>query len=84
MVPDRLGLEQAMKSVLSPCQFRALLSAGFAAPAIFAEIGHRADRLGVVLDAILGLLFLDERRSGANWAGAALIAAGAALVALKV
>ncbi len=42
------------------------------------------DKLSVVLDAIFGAVFLGEKLSGLNWAGVALIAAGAILVALKV
>ncbi len=42
------------------------------------------DKLSVVLVAIFGALFLGEKLSGLNWAGVALIAAGAILVALKV
>ncbi|MGO4573193.1 EamA family transporter [Microvirga sp. 2TAF3] len=41
------------------------------------------DKLSVVLVAIFGVLFLGERLSGLNWAGIALIAAGAVLVAYK-
>ena len=41
------------------------------------------DKLSVVFVAVLGVTFLDERLSGVNWAGVALIAAGAVLVALK-
>ena len=39
------------------------------------------DKLSVVLVAVFGALFLGERLSGTNWAGVALIAAGAVLVA---
>ncbi len=41
------------------------------------------DKLSVVLVAVFGALFLGERLSGANWAGVALIAAGAVLVAYR-
>jgi transporter family protein len=41
------------------------------------------DKLSVVFVAVIGVAFLGERLSGANWAGVALIAAGAVLVALK-
>ena len=41
------------------------------------------DKLSVVLVAVFGVLFLGERLSGANWAGVALIAAGAVLVAWR-
>lgn len=41
------------------------------------------DKLGVVLVAVFGAAFLGERLSAANWAGVALIAAGAVLVAYR-
>jgi transporter family protein len=41
------------------------------------------DKLSVVLVAVFGALFLGERLSGTNWAGVALIAAGAVLVAWR-
>jgi transporter family protein len=41
------------------------------------------DKLSVVLVAIFGVIFLGEHLSLPNWAGVALIAAGAALVAYK-
>ena len=41
------------------------------------------DKLSVVLVAVFGVMFLGERLSGINWAGIALIAAGAVLVAYK-
>ncbi len=41
------------------------------------------DKLSVVLVAIFGVTFLGERLTLANWAGIALIAAGAILVAWK-
>ncbi|WP_425068274.1 EamA family transporter [Reyranella sp.] len=58
------------------CYFRAL------------KIGDAArvapiDKLSIVLVAVFGVLFLGEKLSGANWAGVALIAAGALLVAYK-
>ena len=42
------------------------------------------DKLSVVLVAIFGVVFLGERLSLPNWAGVALIAAGAVLVAVKI
>jgi transporter family protein len=58
------------------CYFRAL------------QVGDAArvapiDKLSVVLVAIFGVLFLSEQLSTRNWAGIALIAVGAVLVALK-
>jgi transporter family protein len=58
------------------CYFRAL------------KIGNAAqvapiDKLSVVLVAIFATIFLGERLSGYNWIGVGLIAAGAALVAIK-
>ncbi|MEP9366930.1 EamA family transporter [Xanthobacter sp. VNH20] len=58
------------------CYFRAL------------QIGEAAkvaplDKLSVVMVAVFGALFLGERLSPVNWAGVALIAAGAILVALR-
>jgi transporter family protein len=58
------------------CYFRAL------------KIGHAAqvapiDKLSVVLVALFGAVFLGERLSGLSWAGIALIAGGAVLVALE-
>jgi len=58
------------------CYFRAL------------KIGDAArvapiDKLSVVLVAVFGVVFLGERLSAANWAGVALIAAGAILVAYR-
>lgn len=41
------------------------------------------DKLSVVLVAVFGALFLGERLSGTNWAGVALIATGAVLVAWR-
>ena len=41
------------------------------------------DKLSVVLVAVFGVVFLGERLSGANWAGGALIAGGAVLVAYR-
>ncbi len=41
------------------------------------------DKLSVVLVAVFGVIFLGERLSGVNWAGVALIAVGAVLVAVK-
>ncbi len=58
------------------CYFRAL------------QLGEAArvapiDKLSVVLVALFGVVFLGERLSGQNWAGVALIAAGAVLVAWR-
>jgi transporter family protein len=58
------------------CYFRAL------------KIGEAAkvapvDKLSVVLVALFGVIFLGERLSGPNWAGVALIAIGAVLVAYR-
>ena len=58
------------------CYFRAL------------KLGNAArvaplDKLSVVLVAVFGALFLGERLTGTNWAGVALIAAGAVLVAWR-
>ena len=57
------------------CYFRALKlgNAGQVAP---------VDKMSVVLVAIFGVLFLGEKLSLLNWAGVALIALGAVLVAL--
>lgn len=41
------------------------------------------DKLSVVLVAVFGVIFLGERLSATNWAGVALIATGAILVALR-
>ena len=41
------------------------------------------DKLSVVLAAVFGVIFLGEHLSLPNWAGVALIAAGAVLVAYK-
>lgn len=59
------------------CYFRAL------------KIGNAAqvapiDKLSVVLVAIFGAIFLGEKLSGVNWLGVLLIAAGAALVAVRI
>ena len=58
------------------CYFRAL------------KIGQAAqvapiDKLSVVLVAVFGVFFLGERLSIVNWAGIALIAGGAVLVAIR-
>jgi transporter family protein len=58
------------------CYFRAL------------QVGDAArvapvDKLSVVLVAVFGVVFLSEKLSPANWAGVALIAAGATLVAWR-
>jgi len=59
------------------CYFRAL------------QIGKAAqvapiDKLSVVLVAVIAALFLGEKLSPVNWAGVALIAAGAVLVAVQL
>ena len=59
------------------CYFRAL------------KIGKAAqvapiDKLSVVLVAIIAAVFLGEKLSPINWAGVALIGAGAVLVAVKI
>ena len=41
------------------------------------------DKLSVVLVAVISVVFLGERLSGATWAGVGLIAAGAVLVAWR-
>ncbi len=41
------------------------------------------DKLSVVLVAVFGVVFLGERLSGRNWAGVAMIATGAILVAWR-
>ena len=58
------------------CYFRALKlgNASQVAP---------VDKLSVVLVAIFGAFLLGEKLTGTNWAGVALIGAGAVLVALK-
>lgn len=58
------------------CYFRALQigAAGQVAP---------VDKLSVVLVAVFGVLFLGERLSTVNWAGVAMIAAGAIMVSLR-
>ena len=58
------------------CYFRAL------------KLGNAAqvapvDKMSVVLVAIFGVLFLGEKLSALNWAGVALIALGAVLVAYR-
>ena len=58
------------------CYFRAL------------KLGEAAkvapiDKLSVLLVAVIGVAFLGEKLSWANWIGIALIAAGAILVAVK-
>lgn len=58
------------------CYFRAL------------KIGEAAkvapiDKMSVLLVAVIGVMFLGEKLSWANWLGIALIAAGAVLVAAK-
>lgn len=58
------------------CYFRALQ---------IGDVGRVApiDKLSVVLVAVLGVLFLGERLSTANWTGVVLIALGAVLVAYR-
>jgi transporter family protein len=83
-VPDSLTARAVLFLVLSGlatgaswlCYFRAL-KAGDAARV--API----DKLSVVAVAIFAVLFLGERLSALNWAGIALIALGAVLVAIK-
>lgn len=79
-VPGRtwlfLGLSGLATGASWLCYFRAL------------KLGDAArvaplDKLSVVLVAIFGATFLGERLSAANWAGVALIAAGAILVAYR-
>ncbi|KQT65811.1 transporter [Aureimonas sp. Leaf460] len=41
------------------------------------------DKLSVVLVAVFGVVFLSEKLTAANWAGVALITAGAVLVAWR-
>ena len=58
------------------CYFRAL------------KIGDAArvapvDKLSVILVAVFGVLFLGERLSAINWAGVALVALGAILLAVR-
>jgi transporter family protein len=82
--PDQLSSRTILFLVLSGlatgaswlCYFRALKlgSASQVAP---------IDKLSVVLVALLGVAFLGERLSPANWAGIVLIASGAILVGLK-
>ncbi|WP_062017609.1 EamA family transporter [Aureimonas sp. AU4] len=71
-----LGLSGLATGASWLCYYRAL------------QIGQAAqvapvDKLSVVLVALFGVLFLSERLSAANWAGVALIAAGAVLVAWR-
>lgn len=66
-----VGLETGASWV---CYFRALK---IREPARIAPI----DKLSVVLVALFGASFLGERLSAHNWAGVALIAVGAILVA---
>ena len=58
------------------CYFRALQlgNASQVAP---------VDKLSVVLVAIIAVAFLEEKLSGLNWLGVALVAGGAILVAVK-
>lgn len=41
------------------------------------------DKLSIVLVAIIAVVFLEEKLSGLNWLGVALVAGGAILVAVK-
>jgi transporter family protein len=71
-----LGLSGLATGASWLCYFRAL------------KLGDAArvapvDKLSVVLVAVIGVAFLGERLSAPNWAGVALIAAGAVLVAYK-
>ena len=59
------------------CYFRALKMGNAAQVAPI-------DKLSVVMVAVFAAVFLDERLSLINWAGVALIAGGAVLVALRV
>ena len=45
--------------------------------------GRTYDKMSVVLVAVFGVAFLGEKLSTINWAGVALIAAGAVMVAFK-
>jgi transporter family protein len=82
--PDQLSSRTILFLVLSGlatgaswlCYFRALKlgNASQVAP---------IDKLSVVLVALLGVTFLGERLSPANWIGIVLIAAGAVLVGLR-
>lgn len=71
-----LALSGLATSASRICYFRAL------------KLGEAArvapiDKLSTVLVAIFGVAFLGERLSGPNWAGVALIACGALLVAYR-
>ena len=71
-----LGLSGLATGASWLCYFRAL------------QLGDAArvapiDKLSVVLVAVFGVVFLGERLSGPNWAGVALIAVGAVLVAWR-
>lgn len=71
-----LGLSGLATGASWLCYFRAL------------KLGEAArvaplDKLSVVLVALIGAALLGEKLSGRNWAGVALIAVGAVLVALK-
>ncbi len=71
-----LGLSGLATGASWLCYFRALQlgDAALVAP---------IDKLSVVLVAIFGVAFLDERLLPVNWLGVGLIAAGAVLVAYK-
>jgi transporter family protein len=71
-----LGLSGLATGASWLCYFRAL------------KLGDAArvapiDKLSVVLVALFGVVFLGEQLSGRNWAGVAMIAAGAILVAWR-
>lgn len=71
-----LGLSGLATGASWICYFRAL------------KIGNASqvapiDKLSVVLVAVFGVVFLGERLTGANWAGVAMIAGGAFLVAYR-
>lgn len=72
-----LGLSGLATGASWLCYFRAL------------KLGNAAqvapiDKLSVVLVAVFGVVFLGEKLSALNWAGVALIAAGAVLVAIRI
>lgn len=78
-IPSRtylfLGLSGLATGASWLCYFRALKLGNVAQVAPI-------DKLSVVIVAILGVVFLGEELSLSHWAGVALIAAGALLVAL--
>ena len=71
-----LGLSALATGASWLCYFRAL------------KLGDAArvaplDKLSVVLVAVLGVMFLGERLSTANWAGVVLVMAGTMLIAIR-